>query len=83
MDDVITAAQVPSWQMLQHFTQAILHAINDVFPPPNLASGTNNPISTKKCQEEGPWSATKEILGWEFDGYCRTSSITATKADQL
>ena len=69
IDDFIGLIQASSLQDLQQFTRAVLHAIYNTFPPPELTgSRMGPPISQTKLQAEGVWQTRKEILGWIFDG---------------
>lgn len=84
IDDFITATQTRNLAHLQHSARALLHAINDVFPPPDITgSHLEHPISLKKLLDDGAWATTKEILGWTLNGYARTISISPDKFNKL
>jgi len=70
MDDFIGLAEAITEQELIHFTQAVLHGIRGVFPPPGPMDDLNNePISIKKLKQgDDHWDTQKEILNWFFDG---------------
>ena len=64
INDFIGLIQASSIEELQRFTRAILHAIYNTFPPPELTnSKMGPPISKSKLTEEGLWETRKEILG--------------------
>ena len=84
MDDFIGAVQAQSLEELTHATMALLHAIHDVFPPPEITGSTfENPISIKKLSEDGPWYISKEILGWILNGKDRTMTTPQKKGDSI
>jgi hypothetical protein len=84
VDDFIIMLQTTSTDTITHATRSILHAINDIFPPPaQTGSKLDHPISIKKLQEEGRWSTQKEILGWLIDGQHKTITITDTKCNKI
>ena len=84
VDDFAPMLQTHSYDEVVHITRALLHAINDIFPPPDLTnSHLAHPISIKKLIEEGAWSTEKELLGWVFNGVERTISITDEKYTKL
>jgi hypothetical protein len=84
MDDFIALCQARHITHLQHHSRAMLHAIHDLFPPPAVTGSTmEDPISISKLTSEGPWSTTKEVLGWVLNGQHRTVSITQAKGDSL
>ena len=84
IDDFIGVIQAKSVEELQQFTRAVLHAIYNTFPPPELTGSTMGPpISEKKLTEEGLWQTCKEILGWTFDGIQRTIELAPQKCKKL
>lgn len=73
IDDFIGMIQSTDKNELLKFTRAILKGITEIFPPPDVTGSVMGPpISPKKLEEEGPWEARKEILGWILDGIART-----------
>jgi hypothetical protein len=84
VDDFIAMFQTTSTDTVTHTTRALLHAINDIFPPPSQnGSRLEHPISVKKLKEEGRWSTTKEVLGWLIDGQHKTISLTQEKFNKI
>jgi hypothetical protein len=84
MDDFIAFLQAQSTAELLHVTRALLHAIHDIFPPPELTGSTmEDPISHKKLLLDGIWATAKEILGWYINGKDRTLSISLSKANTI
>jgi len=85
VDDFIGMIQGPSKNNLLHFTQAILHDIHKIFPPPTDATRPEDePIALKKLQQgDGLWSTSKEILGWLFDGLTHCIALPASKVTKL
>jgi hypothetical protein len=84
IDDFIAAIQTRNISHLRHAGRALLHAINDIFPPPELTgSQLEHPISLSKLSEDGAWATTKEILGWTLNGESRTISISSNKFEKI
>ena len=84
IDDFILITQSTNKPHLLHVARTALHAIDDIFPGPDITGSTMQPpISYKKLQEEGVWATTNEILGWQFDGTHRTIQLPPHKADLL
>ena len=69
---------------IRRFTRCILKGITDIFPQPSETnSNIGPPISPKKLEEDGPWEARKEILGWILDGIARTIQLPEKKCQKL
>lgn len=84
IDDFLAMVQAISLAYITRLTRALLHAIESVFPGPDITNSSMGPaISTKKLLEEGAWTDTKEILGWQFNGTTRTIQLPPKKADKL
>ena len=84
IDDFIGMIQSTDKEQLLKFTRAILQGITEIFPPPEeTGSVMGPPISPKKLEEEGPWEARKEILGWLLDGIARTIQLPPEKCKKL
>ncbi|KAG7360527.1 hypothetical protein IV203_035626 [Nitzschia inconspicua] len=84
IDDFIALCPAQHLTRLQHHSRAMLHAIHDLFPPPDITGSTmEDPISIKKLASEGTWSTTKEVLGWLLNGQQRTFSITDQKFQKV
>jgi hypothetical protein len=76
--------QTTSTDTITHTKRALLHAINDIFPPPpQNGSRLEHPISVKKLKEVGRLSTTKEVLGWLIDGQHKTISLTPEKFNKI
>ena len=83
VDDFIAAAIPRTKEDLTHLSQALLHAIHDVFPA-SPESPENDPASLKKLRKlEGVWAVRKDILGWELDGKEKTLQLESEKFDKL
>lgn len=86
VDDYIGLLNSTDPKMLRHHSRALLHAIHQIFPPPDATGHAGeNPISYKKLvlDGEGVWAVRKEILGWIFDGYRRTMELPPKKVQDL
>ena len=86
VDDYIALIQSTDPEVLRHHSRALLHAIHQIFPPPEATGHDGeNPISLKKLilEGEGIWDTTKEILGWVFDGFERTMQLPQSKVEKL
>jgi hypothetical protein len=67
-------AMATSQEQLRHISNAVMHAIHDVFPADS--DDENDPISLKKLRKkEGEWALLKEMLGFDFDGLKKTISL--------
>jgi hypothetical protein len=87
VDDFINmATQNPSRTRLLAITRASMHAIHEVFPPPDVTGHTEgkDPISLKKLQQgDARWETVKEVLGFLFDGAAKTVSLPPDKAANI
>jgi len=85
VDDFIGMVAAPSHEALLHFTQAVLHGIHKIFPPPDPTDNAEDePISIKKLKQgEGRWATRKEILGWLFDGTTRCINLPTNKVTSI
>lgn len=80
LDDFIAATQSTNLTHLRQVARCLLHAIEDVFPGPDVTGSKLGPaISHKKLLAEGTWTTQKEILGWLFDGETRTIQLPPAK----
>jgi hypothetical protein len=81
VDDFIAMSQDAA--RIPHTTRAILHGIEQVFPPPEITGHANGkaPVSQKKVMKgEADWRVRKEVLGWLVDGRSRTVELPPDKA---
>lgn len=81
VDDFIAMCQDVS--RIKHFTRAILHGIESVFPTQEITGHVNGraPISEKKVDKgDADWTVVKEVLGWLIDGENRTIELPEAKA---
>ena len=84
IDDFIGLIQASSIAEVCRFTRAVLHAIYNTFPPPELTnSDMGPPISEQKLTDKGVWETQKEILGWTFDGIHQTIELAPAKCNKL
>ena len=82
MDDYIGLAIPTSRVQLQHFANAVMYGIHDVFPPD--LTDEEDPISLKKLRKsEGSWAIVKDILGLTFDGDSKTVWLENDKRDAI
>jgi len=85
MDDFIGLMQAIMKEELLHFTRAVLHGIQTIFPP--LGEGDDpedEPISLKKLKEgDGHWDTQKEILGWLFNGLTKCMQLPPAKVSKI
>jgi hypothetical protein len=82
MDDYLGLAIPATRHHLRHTANAVMHGINDVFPPD--AEDYKDPISPKKMQKgEGTWALQKDILGFTFSGTNTTLWLEAPKRESL
>jgi len=78
VDDFIPMASPTTKEQLRHIASAVMHGIHDVFPPAQTAA--DDPISAKKLAKlEGQWALRKDILGFTFDGECKTMILEEPK----
>ena len=87
VDDFLAACvEDQTGKVLKHSARATLHAIHNVFRPPE-ATGTpdaKDPISEKKMLKgDGRWDPQKEILGYLLEGINRTLQLPPTRATEL
>ena len=86
VDDYCALLQTTDEQMLRHHSRALLHAVHELFPTPDITGHAGeNPISQKKLivDREGVWDVLKEILGWIFDGVKRTMQLPTPKIEKM
>ena len=84
VDDFIALVQTTNPAHLLTVTRTLLHAIDNVFPGPEISGSTMGPaVSTKKLIAEGTWETRKEILGWVLDGIKRTIELPPDKVTKL
>ena len=86
VDDFCALVQSTDEDVIRHHSRALLHAIHEIFPPPEVTGHAGeNPISQQKLveEQEGVWAIRKEILGWIFDGLQRTMELPTEKVDKL
>ena len=81
VDNFIQLAQTNNDEVLQRCSQALLHGVHSVFPPPDITGYVGEePVLTKKLLEgEGLWEVQKEILGWVFNGATRCIKLVEKK----
>ena len=61
VDDFIQAAQTTDPNTLQHLSQAMLHGIHTIFPPPRKTGHDGqDPVHQKKAKSEGPGSLSRK-----------------------
>jgi hypothetical protein len=56
---------------LEHVAMAVMTGIHDVFPA-NIIDGNNPTLGKKLLNGEGQYSLFKTLLGFDFDGKCKT-----------
>ena len=86
VDNFIGMVQSTDETILRHHSQALLHAIHQLFPPPKQTGHTGeDPVSQKKLKvdKEGMWDTHKEILGWIFDGLQQTMELPPWKIEKI
>jgi hypothetical protein len=82
VDDFMSIVIPTSQEQLEHVAAAVMTGIHDVFPA-NIIDG-NNPISEKKLLKvEGQYSLFKTLLGFDFDGKCKTLWLEEEKHAKL
>lgn len=82
MDDYIGLAIPTTSTQLQHYSNAVMYGIHDIFPPDDI--DMEDPISAKKLfKEEGSWAIIKDILGLTFNGDDKTVWLANEKRDAL
>jgi hypothetical protein len=71
MDDYIGLTIPASRPQLQHYSNAVMYGIHDVFPPEMQQD--EDPISFQKLKQgDGSWALLKDILGLTFNGTDKT-----------
>ena len=84
IDDFIALIHTTDKAEITRLTRSLLHAITDIFPPPEITGSSMGPaISEKKLIAEGTWETRKEILGWVLDGIARTIELPTKKCDKI
>jgi hypothetical protein len=82
MDDYVGLAIPSSREQLQHYSDAVMYGIHDVFPPDD--NDEEDPISLKKLfKKDGSWALVKDILGLTFDGDNKTVWLENDKRDAI
>ncbi len=82
MDDFIGLAIPTSQQQLQHYSNAVMYGIHDVFPPDD--NDNDDPISLRKLiKGDGSWAIVKDILGLTFNGDNKTVWLEENKRTAL
>ena len=84
VDDFLGMVQSTDPIYLRKVTRSLLHAIEHVFPGPDITGSSMGPaVSRKKLIADGTWATRKEILGWLIDGIARTIELPPDKATKL
>jgi hypothetical protein len=85
VDDFVGISNCTKPAHLQRLSQALLHGIHCIFPPPSVTQHNGgDPISKKKMEQgDGQWDHTKEILGWIFDGKNYTIELPPGKVQKI
>ena len=66
---------------LRKVTQSLLHAIEHMFPGPDITGSTMGPaVSEKKLIADGTWATRNKIMGWLIDGIACTIELPPDKA---
>ena len=82
MDDFIGLAIPTTRQQLQHYSNAVMFGIHDVFPPDD--DDDEDPISLHKLKKrDGAWAVVKDILGLTFNGEDKTVWLEDDKRKAL
>ena len=70
---------------LRHLSHALLQAVPNMFPPPNLAGHEGgDPISEKKLDKgDGIWELRKEVLGLIFYGMTKCMEYPPDKKEKV
>ena len=72
-----------SKSQLKHTADAVMTGIHDIFPANDIDDG-DDPISEKKLKNlEGQYSTEKTLLGFDFDGICKTMWLESAKREKL
>jgi hypothetical protein len=82
VDNFMSLVILMSREQLDHIATVVMTWIHDVFPT-NIID-CNNPISEKKLLKgEGQCSLSKALLGFDFDGQCKTMWLEEEKRAKL
>ena len=83
VDDFMSLVIPVSKSQLKHTADAVTTGIHDIFPANDLDDG-DDPISEKKLKNlEGQYSTEKTLLGFDFDGICKTMWLESAKRKKL
>ena len=85
-DYCLAAVENAEGTLLNRFGRAALHAINGIFPPPEISghTGGKHPVSEKKAiRGDTRFEKTKEMLGFDLDGNARTVRLPTKKAEAI
>ena len=83
VDDFMSLVIPVSKSQLKHTADAVMMGIHDIFPANDLDDG-DDPISEKKLKNlEGQYSTEKTLLGFDFDGICKTMWLESAKREKL
>jgi hypothetical protein len=83
VDDFMSLVIPVSKSQLKHTADAVMTGIHDIFPANDLDDG-DDPISEKKLKNlEGQYSTEKTLLGFDFDGICKTMWLESAKREKL
>ena len=85
VDNFCAMVQSTNVAELCHISQALLHSIHKVFPPPKVSGiGGENSISLNNLKAgEGTWETRKELLGLVFDGRTRCIKLLTDKTTKI
>ena len=85
LDDFFTMVQTDDLEDLHHVTRALLHAIYEVFPPPDVTGhkGGGSISISKLLEGKGVWDTREDILGWIFDGVTRCIELPEKKIGNI
>jgi hypothetical protein len=83
VDDFMSFVIPVSKSQLKHTADAVMMGIHDIFPANDLDDG-DDPISEKKLKNlKGQYSTEKTLLGFDFDGICKTMWLKSAKREKL
>jgi hypothetical protein len=85
-DCVLAVVENDDRKLLRRVSQATLHAIHSMFPPPEASghAGGKDPTSRKKLEKgDARFNVEKEILGFLINGVDRTVHLSEVKMDAL
>jgi hypothetical protein len=70
---------------LQKVSQAMIHGIHSIFPPPEISkhNGEDPILESKIAKGEGLWNTEKEVLGWIFNGKNYTMHLPEKKIKDI